>query len=70
MHFKNLEDKKKLIDDVCSHLMIASRLRLSKLVRQLSEYELSVDEYNPNIDLRPTNLRLKGDTLHLISAEQ
>jgi len=66
-HFKSLEDKRKLVDDACSHMAIKAETQFSQLVGQLTDYDKTVDDRRPNADLHPYKSQLKGETLHLIS---
>jgi hypothetical protein len=65
-HFYKLSDKKKLIRLARNRLGLRGNIEFGYLIGHLTDYSKRIASDNTNIDLRNTNKRLSGETLHLI----
>jgi len=64
--FGSLVRRKQLLEDACRCLGLRGIIALSQLVGQVTDYDKTVLEYQPNSDLSFKHTYLKGETLHLV----
>jgi len=65
-HLKDIDRKRTLIEESASGLGIGGSIQLSRLIAQITEYRKATSDLNPNIDLKYTHPRLRGETLQFL----